>query len=151
LGFADGHEHYLAGHLPGAIFIDVEEELARPGTPEEGRHPLPVDADFARAVRRWGVNEAETVVVYDDARSLPASRAWWALRRAGIADVRVLDGGLSAWRAAGGVLETGEVVAEPGDARVGAPGTGDVLDTAQVALWTGVLLDARTPERYRGE
>ena len=90
-------------------------------------------------------------MVYDDSRSLPASRAWWALRRAGIADVRVLDGGLGAWRAAGGEVEEGEVVPPRGDAVLGRPGTADVLDTDQVEEWGGVLLDARAPERFRGE
>ena len=151
LGFDDGHESYLAGHLPGAVFVDLERELSRPGEPSEGRHPLPADDDLAAAARRWGISAGQPVVVYDDSRSLPASRVWWALRRAGLADVRVLDGGLSAWRAAGGAIETGEVVPAPGDVRLGAPGTADVLDTGQVAEWTGVLLDARAPERFRGE
>ncbi|MDR6865742.1 thiosulfate/3-mercaptopyruvate sulfurtransferase [Microbacterium resistens] len=151
LGFDDGHEHYLAAHIPGAVFVDLERELSRPGAPSEGRHPLPADEDLAAAARRWGIREGEPVVVYDDSRSLPASRVWWALRRAGLADVRVLDGGLSAWRAAGGELAEGAVVPPEGDIRLGSPGTADVLDTGQVALWTGVLLDARAGERFRGE
>lgn len=151
LGFADGHENYLAGHIPGAVFADLEEELAAPGRPADGRHPLPSDAALERAARRWGIRQGQTVIVYDDARSLPASRAWWALRRAGVADVRVLDGGLGAWRAAGGAVEAGEVVPPPGDVVLGRPGTADVLDADGVAAWTGVLLDARAPERFRGE
>lgn len=151
LGFDDGHENYLAGHLPGAVFVDLERELSRPGDPSEGRHPLPSDDDLAAAVRRWGITEGQQVVVYDDSRSLPASRVWWALRRAGLSEVRVLDGGLSAWRSSGGAIEIGEVIPEPGDVRLSVPGTADVLDTAQVAEWTGVLLDARAAERFRGE
>lgn len=151
LGFADGHENYLAGHVPGAVFADLEADLAGHGDPSDGRHPLPDDAALEAAARRWGIGRDQAVVVYDDSRSLPASRAWWALQRAGVADVRVLDGGLSAWRAAGGALEAGEVVPEPGDVVLGRPGADDVLGTEDVALWTGVLLDARAPERFRGE
>lgn len=151
LGFTDGQEDYRAGHLPGAVFADLEAELAAHGVPSEGRHPLPSDEDLAQAARRWGIRQAQTVVVYDDARSLPASRAWWALRRAGVVDVRVLDGGLGAWRAAGGALEAGEVVPPLGDVVLTRPGTADVLDADGVAAWTGVLLDARAPERFRGE
>ncbi|GAA4491298.1 sulfurtransferase [Microbacterium panaciterrae] len=151
LGFTDGHEQYLAGHLPGAVFADLEAELAGHGAPSEGRHPLPSDDALQSAARRWGIGQGQTVVVYDDSRSLPASRAWWALRRAGVADVRVLDGGLSVWRAEGGAIEEGEVVPAPGDVVLVSPGSADILDTAQVDGWAGVLLDARAPERFRGE
>lgn len=151
LGFTDGRQHYLDGHIPGAVFADLEEELAGHGAPSGGRHPLPSDDELERAARRWGIRHGQTVVVYDDSRSLPASRAWWALRRAGVADVRVLDGGLGAWRDAGGALEQGDVVPPLGDVVLARPGTSDVLDADGVAAWTGVLLDARAPERFRGE
>src|SRR5690606_22334755 len=132
LGFDDGHAQYLAGHLPGAVFVDMDRELSRPGEPSEGRHPLPDDEALEAAARRWGICEGDAVVVYDDARSLPASRLWWALTRAGLRDVRVLDGGLPAWRGGGGRIEQGEVIAEPGDVTLGRPGTADVLDTSQI-------------------
>jgi len=151
LGFTDGHANYLAGHIPGAVFADLEAELAGHGSASDGRHPLPSDEDLEQAARRWGIRQGQSVVVYDDSRSLPASRAWWALRRAGIADVRVLDGGLGAWRAAGGELETGAVTPPPGDVVLGRPGTTDVLGTDEVEGWGGVLLDARAAERFRGE
>ncbi|GAA3942603.1 sulfurtransferase [Microbacterium soli] len=153
LGHDDGHERYLAGHIPGAVFVDVDRELSRHGRPAEGRHPLPDDAALAEAARRWGIRAGRTVVVYDDARMLPASRAWWALRRAGLADVRVLDGGWRAWLAADGPIETGQVRVAEGDAVLGSPGSSGTVDTAGAAAWprTGVLLDARAPERYRGE
>ena len=150
LGFTDGHENYLAGHLPGAVFADLEEDLAGHGAPSDGRHPLPSDEALQAAARRWGIGQGQAVVVYDDSRSLSASRAWWALSRAGV-DVRVLDGGLAAWRAAGGAIEQGEVVPPAGDVVLERPGTGDVLSTEQVSGWGGVLLDARAPERFRGE
>ncbi len=151
LGRTDGHEQYLAGHIPGAVFADLEGELAGHGAPSDGRHPLPSDAQLQAAARRWGLDRDQALVVYDDSRSLPASRAWWALTRAGVADVRVLDGGLGAWVAAGGAIEVGEVVPEPGDVVLTVPGTDDILSTEQVAGWGGVLLDARAPERFRGE
>ncbi|MEJ6555815.1 sulfurtransferase [Microbacterium esteraromaticum] len=152
LGRSDGHDQYLAGHIPGAVFLDVERDLTRHGEPHEGRHPLPPDAALAAAARRWGVRQGAPVVIYDDDRMLPASRAWWALRRAGL-DARVLDGGWQAWLAAGGESETGEVVPAPGDVALGAPGDAGIIDTGGAAAWpeAGVLLDARVPERYRGE
>lgn len=152
LGRSDGHAQYVAGHIPGAVFVDVERDLTRHGEPHEGRHPLPDDAALAGAARRWGLRQGVPVVVYDDDRMLPASRAWWALRRAGI-EVRVLDGGWRAWLAAGGAVETGETTAAVGDVDLLAPGDAGVIDTRSAASWpdAGVLLDARAAERYRGE
>ncbi|MEV7633500.1 sulfurtransferase [Microbacterium sp. NPDC089318] len=152
LARTDGRRQYLAGHIPGAVFLDVERDLTRHGEPHEGRHPLPADAALAAAARRWGVHQGASVVVYDDDRMLPASRAWWALRRAGL-DVRVLDGGWRAWLAAGGEVETGEVTPAQGDVALGAPGDDGIIDTGAAATWpdAGVLLDARVAERYRGE
>lgn len=153
LGRDDGYEQYLAGHIPGAVFVDVERDLSRHGEPHEGRHPLPDDEQLARAARRWGVRNGVPIVVYDDHRMLSASRAWWALHRAGLADVRVLDGGWSAWVGAGGAVEQGEVTVPEGDVELTAPGDAGVIDTDGAARWPqdGILVDVRTPERYRGE
>lgn len=153
LGRDDGREQYLAGHIPGAVFIDVERELSRHGEAHEGRHPLPDDAALAAAARRWGIRRGAGVVVYDDHRMLAASRAWWALRRAGIADVRVLDGGWPAWLASGGETATGDVHPAEGDIELSHPGSDGVIDTEGAARWpeSGLLLDARAAERYRGE
>ncbi|MBS1675729.1 MAG: sulfurtransferase [Actinobacteria bacterium] len=151
LGRTDGHDTYLAGHIPGAVFADLEGEFAGHGVPSDGRHPLPDDEALEQAARRWGIRQGQPVVVYDDSRSLPAARAWWALQRAGVADVRVLDGGLAAWHDAGGAIEEGEVVPPAGDVVLGRPGTADILTTPQVPEWAGVLLDARAAERFRGE
>lgn len=152
LGRTDGREQYLAGHIPGAVFLDVTRDLSRHGEPHEGRHPLPDDAALAAAARRWGVRRGASVVIYDDDRMLPASRAWWALRRAGL-DVRVLDGGWRAWLAAGGEVETGETTVPEGDVALGSPGDSGIIDTRSAGTWpdAGVLLDARAAERYRGE
>jgi thiosulfate/3-mercaptopyruvate sulfurtransferase len=150
LGDPHGHQHYLDGHLPGAVYVDLETELAAPAVPERGRHPLPALGDLQAAARRWGVKDGSPVVVYDNGGNLAAARAWWLLRWAGVADVRLLDGGLGAWQ---GPLETGFGPSpEPGDV-VLEPGNLPVLDIEEAAAFpgTGVLLDARAGERYRGE
>jgi thiosulfate/3-mercaptopyruvate sulfurtransferase len=143
---------YASGHIPGAVFVDLERDLAAPPG-RRGRHPLPAAEDFERAMRAAGVADDRPVVVYDDANGLPAARAWWLLRYFGHTQVALLDGGLAAWLAAGRPLADGEETpAEPGDftARPGAMPVIDAEQAAQLAH-TGVLIDARAPERYRGE
>lgn len=154
LGVTDGHEQYLAGHLPGAVFVDLETELAAPPSPARGRHPLPDLADLQAAARRWGVRAGSRVVAYDAVGATSAARAWWLLRWAGLADVRLLDGGLGAWTGAGLALETGEVARVPGDVVLsqGALPTLTPDDAAHLASsGDGLLLDARAGERFRGE
>jgi thiosulfate/3-mercaptopyruvate sulfurtransferase len=150
----DGLAQYRAGHLPGAVFADLEEDLAAEASPASGRHPLPSTAQVQAAARRWGIGADSRVVVYDATGGLSAARAWWVLRYFGVRDVRILDGGLSAWRRAGHPLEAHDVVAAPGDV-VLHPGHLPVLDAAAAAELgasdDGVLLDARAAERYRGE
>ncbi|MGW4368682.1 sulfurtransferase [Nocardia takedensis] len=151
LGDPDGPQHYLDGHIPGAIFVDLETELAAPPAPALGRHPLPDPDRLQRCARSWGIRTGDTVVVYDAIGGMSAARAWWLLRWAGVVDVRILDGGLPAWIAAGGPLATGaEPDPEPGDVDL-RPGQLPVVDADAVASWDGVLLDARAAERYRGE
>lgn len=149
----DGYDQYLAGHVPGAAYVSLDDALAAPHVPGvTGRHPLPAAAVLQAAMRAAGVSAARPVVVYDDWRSIAAARAWWLLRWAGHDDVRVLDGGWRAWRAGGGDVETGEVRPEPGDLVV-EPGGRAVVDAegAERIAATGVLLDARPANRYRGE
>ncbi|WP_307795626.1 sulfurtransferase [Actinacidiphila acididurans] len=149
----DGREHYRRGHIPSAVFVDLDTELAAPPAPGRGRHPLPDPGDLQAAARRWGVTAGRPVVVYDDTGGLAAARAWWLLRWAGVADVRILDGALKAWRVAGGPLAEGEeYAAGPGDV-VLSPGRLPVLTADQAAQLPsyGLLLDARAAERYRGE
>lgn len=152
LGGPPGHGEYLGGHVPGAVFADLDNELARHGAPEDGRHPLPDPADLQRAVRRWGLSAGTPVVVYDGQGNLAAARAWWLLRWAGVTDVRLLDGGLPAWIAAGHELATGDVVPAPGDIEL-TSGALPTLDVDEVETFAddGVLLDARAAERFRGE
>jgi thiosulfate/3-mercaptopyruvate sulfurtransferase len=167
LGDPNGHDHYIQAHLPGAVFVDLAAELADPTVPERGRHPLPSPLAFQDTARRWGINNGDVVVAYDDSSNMAAARAWWMLRNAGLAEVYLLDGGLAAWRAAGLPLEQGDVLPPPGNVTL-ADGRMPVLDAATVTAWTEygttpdgpkaespqpdrILLDARAGERYRGE
>ncbi|MGW4728727.1 sulfurtransferase [Streptomyces shenzhenensis] len=144
----DGRAEYAAGHIPGAVFVDLDKELASaPG--EHGRHPLPDLAEFGAAMRRAGVSAGRPVVVYDGGQGWAAARAWWLLRWTGHPNVSVLDGGLAAWD---GPLSTGTAEPAEGDFRPAPRKTG-LLDAAGAAALarSGVLLDARAGERYRGD
>jgi thiosulfate/3-mercaptopyruvate sulfurtransferase len=145
-------ELYAAGHLPSAVGVDLDSDLAAPRRPGSGRHPLPEPVDLERTLRRWGIGAGTEVVAYDDGDGSSAARAWWLLRWAGVDRARVLDGGYAAWVAAGLPVTVEVPRPEPGDVVV-RPGSMPVLDAraaAQVAR-SGVLLDARAAERYRGE
>lgn len=144
----DGRAEYETGHLPGAVYVDLDRELASaPG--EGGRHPLPDLARFGAVMRRAGVSAATPVVVYDGGQGWAAARAWWLLRWSGHPDVRVLDGGLPSWE---GPLEKSVPAPAEGDF-VPEPGATGLLDADAAAALarSGVLLDARAGERYRGE
>lgn len=148
-GGPSGVAEHGAGHVPGAPYVDLDTALADPPG-RRGRHPLPAPAVFEAAMRAAGVRRDRPVVVYDDWSGQAAARCWWLLRHHGHGDVRVLDGGWSAWTAARLPVETGEVAdPEPGDfvARPGALPVVGVDDVRSV----DVLVDARAPERYRGE
>lgn len=151
LGGPPGREDYLAGHLPGAVFLDLDADLSGPPG-RGGRHPLPEPGAVQEALRAAGVRSGHPVVAYDAGDGAVAARLWWTLRWAGHPDVAVLDGGLAAWVAEGLPLEREAVVPQRGDVVV-RPGGMPVLDAeaaAEVAR-SGVLLDARAPVRYRGE
>jgi thiosulfate/3-mercaptopyruvate sulfurtransferase len=148
-----GAEHYAAGHIPGAVYVDLDTELAGPHDPGAGRHPLPSVEQLQASARRWGIPAGSPVVVYDNSGGLAAARAWWLLRWAGIADVRILDGGLAAWRAAGYAEASGVARPRPASQIVLDGGHLPTLtaDEAAALPRTGTLLDARAGERYRGE
>ncbi|MCP9205638.1 sulfurtransferase [Streptomyces sp. NEAU-Y11] len=151
LGGPPGRPEYEAGHLPGAVYVDLDGDLAGPAGPA-GRHPLPELSVFAAAMRRAGVGRDRRVVVYDGGQGWAAARAWWLLRWAAHPSVRVLDGGLSAWKAREGALTTDVPTVAEGDFAP-EPGAVPVLeaDGAAALARRGVLLDARAGERYRGE
>ncbi len=149
-----GRELYLEGHIPGASFLDVERELsAPPGAPPRhgGRHPLPDEGHFARSAGNAGIGPGVFVVAYDQGMTGGAARLWWLLRHFGHEDVAVLEGGIGAWL---GPLRAGEEEIEP--ARfVPRPRHGDTVEAEELESRLGderlVLVDARAPERYRGE
>lgn len=153
LGDADGHEHYLDAHIPGAVFVDLDTELAEHGAPELGRHPLPSVENLQVAARRWGVSTDIPVVVYDNTGNLAAARAWWLLRWAGVEQVSLLDGGLKAWIAAGNETVSGEEHARVEGDIVLTEGQLPTLtaDDAAALADSGSLLDARAAERYSGD
>lgn len=150
----DGRDAYLRGHIPGAVYVSLEDELSDHTVAGRGRHPLPSGRAVEAAARAWGVRDGGRVVVYDDWNRAGSARAWWVLSAAGLQNVRILDGGLAAWVADGGVLETGSVAPPPGDVTVSHPdlyaGALPTL-TAEQAMATQTLIDARAPERFRGD
>ncbi len=151
----DGREAHTAGHIPGAVYVSLEDELSDHSVAGRGRHPLPSGQAVEAAARRWGVRDGVPTVVYDDWNRAGSARAWWVLTAAGVEGVRILDGGLAAWTAAGGELETGSPATKPGDVSVRHRdlyrGALAALTADEAAAFRGVLLDARAPERFRGD
>jgi thiosulfate/3-mercaptopyruvate sulfurtransferase len=153
-----GRRAYLAGHIPGARYADLNEDLSAPISATSGRHPLPAPADFARTCARLGIGRATQVVIYDDSAGAFAARAWWLLRWVGHLAAAVLDGGIKAWLSEGGALESGQV--KPSMAAAGGPSLSAQVDPAAVigtaelerrlADPTLLLIDARAVERFTG-
>ncbi|MFN2478775.1 MAG: sulfurtransferase [Pseudonocardiaceae bacterium] len=146
-----GRDGYQAGHLPGAVFLDVDSDLAGPPG-ADGRHPLPEPTALQTTLRAAGVSAATPVVAYDAGDSSVAARLWWLVRWVGHRSVAVPNGGITSWRAAG--LPVTVEVSRPQPGTITArPGAMPVLDAAQAAALArdGVLLDARAAPRYRGE
>jgi thiosulfate/3-mercaptopyruvate sulfurtransferase len=151
----DGRAAYLQGHVPGAVYVSLEDELSDHAVSGGGRHPLPSGPSVEASARRWGIRAGVPTVVYDDWNRAGSARAWWVLTAAGLTHVRILDGGLSAWRSAGGSLASGPVTPAEGNATVlhddlyaGALPT---LTAQQADAADLTLLDARSPERFRGD
>jgi thiosulfate/3-mercaptopyruvate sulfurtransferase len=146
-----GRREYESAHLPGAAFVDLHTELA--GGPGGGRHPLPRVEDFVALLGRLGVSPATFVVAYDSAGGAIASRLWWMLRSIGHGQVAVLDGGYDAWVAAGHPVTT-EVQRRPVTEYPAVPGWTGIVDAdavAQAVELGATVIDARAPERFRGE
>jgi thiosulfate/3-mercaptopyruvate sulfurtransferase len=144
-----GHELYVQGHIPGASFLDVDDDLSDPAVEGQGRHPLPSAARFAETVGLAGIGDGVFVVAYGSMGG--AERLWWLLRHFGHDDCAVLDGGLDAWR---GPLSAGDEQAEP-TTFVPRERSGDTIEAEEIAGRlsdpTLVLVDARVPARWRGE
>lgn len=150
-----GRRAHAEAHLPGAIYLHLDEDLSAAKTGRNGRHPLPAREDFVSRLAGRGVRRDDHIVVYDAAGAMFAARVWWMLQWVGHAQVRVLDGGLQAWRAAGGEVEAGAVPPRPpGDLSL-QPSLVPQTDYADLraGLGTGrrLIVDARAADRFRGE
>jgi thiosulfate/3-mercaptopyruvate sulfurtransferase len=145
-----GRAGYDAGHIAGAVFVDLDRDLTAPRGP--GRHPLRDRVEFAAAMGRVGFGDAHRIVVYDDRGGIIAARLWWMLRDIGHDAVRVLDGGINAWTAAGHSAITAPTPIAPATLTVRPARTRQIdRETLADRLGTVTVLDARAPERYRGE
>jgi thiosulfate/3-mercaptopyruvate sulfurtransferase len=148
-----GEDAYVAGHLPGAQYAHLDRDLSGTKTGRNGRHPLPAREAFAARAGNWGVAPGVQVVTYDHQGGMYAARAWWLLRWLGHGAVAVLDGGRSAWARADGVLTTDAPAVQP---RAHYPAAAEAMptisaDALQQQLGRVTLLDARAPERWRGD
>lgn len=156
MDLARGARVYREGHIPGAHFAALETDLSGAKTGTNGRHPLPAPGAFAEFLRRHGVTPASRIVAYDDAGGAYAARLWWLARWIGLENAALLDGGLPRWTAEGHPLSRDVPVPVPAPSplpvRAGAAG---VLSSADVLARLRdpqcALIDARAPERYRGE
>ncbi|MCI4643719.1 MAG: sulfurtransferase [Hyphomonadaceae bacterium] len=143
--------HYEAGHIPGAVFFDIDEICAQD---TDVPHMLPDTVFFASRVRKMGIGDGNRLVVYDRNNLMASARVWWMLRAMGAMDVRVLDGGLKAWEAAGGELE--DMAPMPGDRHFTPRFRTDIVKTKDqvlAAMEAGDvnIIDARPPGRFSGE
>jgi thiosulfate/3-mercaptopyruvate sulfurtransferase len=150
---AAGARAHAQGHLPGAFHANLDRDLSSTRTGRNGRHPLPTRETFAQTAARWGVRPGVAVVCYDDQGSAYAARAWWMLRWIGHADVAVLDGGRSAWIAAGGALEQTmpALLAQAAPYPLGSASMPTVQAHQLLVQSPLTIVDARSAERFRGE
>lgn len=147
---ADARAAHQEAHIPGAVFVDVDRDLAGPPSSTAGRHPLPEPEEFAATLGRLGIRAGDTVVAYDQGSGAIAARLAWMLRSLG-QEAAVLDGGLPAWE---GPLESGEMEREPVEVPVRpwpAERLADANEVALLAAGAGSVVDARAAERFRGE
>lgn len=152
-----GEMAYLSGHIPGAHFLNQSTQLASPSTGRNGRHPLPDQEQLAQVLQRAGLHRHSQVVVYDQSDGSFAARAWWLLRWLGHSNVAVLNGGWQAWLDAGGTQQSSvtQVRSQPVGTSTVTSAVMPTMDTTAILTRESdsniILLDARTPERYRGE
>lgn len=144
-----GHQAYRSGHIRGAVYADLAHDLSSAPNTDCGRHPLPTPEQMCETFARLGISSTHQVVVYDDAGGMIAARAWWMLRYLGHAAAAVLDGGWSAWLASGLANEAGENTVAWADFR-GVARRSQLVTVEQIGN-IGHLIDARDPQRYRGE
>jgi len=145
-----GRAAYLAGHIPGALFLSLEDVLTQPSADKTlGRHPMPTAEHLSAGLSQLGVDPGRSIIVYDEPGTSAAARAWWVLRWAGL-PVRVLDGGWPGWQASGGQPETGARTAPPTSVKL-ATGHMPTIYADAIGTWPGSLIDVRAAERYRGE
>lgn len=152
---AAGERAYAAGHIPGARYASLDRDLSDLSRKGRGRHPLPESEAFCETLMRWGITPAHRVVAYDADTGMYAARLWWLMRLLGHSEVAVLDGGLAAWQAIGGALDRNPPKLAPRGAYKARFAMKAVASTAVVAArmaaGNGLLIDARAPERFRGE
>jgi thiosulfate/3-mercaptopyruvate sulfurtransferase len=149
-----GRAAYERGHIPGARYANLDDDLSRHPSAGEGRHPLPDPERFAATLGRWGVEREDAVVAYDEGSGAVAARLWWLLGWVGHERRAVLDGGFAAWQAAGLALEQAEPEVHPRRYEAGPPRRDGVVATEDIAAAQaagGLLVDARAAPRYRGE
>jgi thiosulfate/3-mercaptopyruvate sulfurtransferase len=148
-----GRIAYDTGHIPGAVFASMDEDLASPRRAGNGRHPLPLPAAFAATLARWGFTASSRVVAYDQANGAFAARLWWLLRARGHASVQLLDGGFAAWLADGRAVDA--IVPKPAPTTVVERGFDGVVSSAEVvaglAARSITLVDARAADRFAGQ
>jgi thiosulfate/3-mercaptopyruvate sulfurtransferase len=149
-----GRREYVTAHIPGAVYANLDSDLSGVKTGTNGRHPLPDPDALRRTLSRFGIRHDTQVVAYDEGSGMYASRLWWLLRWMGHESVAVLDGGFAAW------IADGRPTADGDEQRArreftGSPRTGATVDADTVAALAGNpewrIVDARAPERYRGE
>lgn len=148
-----GKAQYDAGHIPGAVFVHVDRDLSAPMTGSNGRHPLPTPEAAAATFGRLGIASGKQVVAYDQGGGAYAARLWWMLRWLGFEAVAVLDGGYAKWLSEGRVVSTEATAPSPANFRIArvTPTVNATGVAASLARQTLLLLDARAPERFRGE
>jgi thiosulfate/3-mercaptopyruvate sulfurtransferase len=150
-----GREEYLAAHIPGAVYADLDRDLAAPVKPNTGRHPLPDTRTATGTFRRFGINRDSNVVVYDSCGGAMAARAWWMLRWLGHERVKLLDGGFPGWHAKKLATSHGPEKVPEGDFMAGPISTrvlttADLVEAMSCGDWP-VIIDARDAARFRGE